>query len=266
MADILERIGKILVQAERTSNEHEQNLFFEKAQKLARQYSVELERARQAVTNKELRETPVNKRITIGERGKPLNAVFCELFMAIGRTQDLKFNIAHNSTYVIAFGFPSDIRIAEAIYAHVSVQMVDMANAFIKKGEWRDEMMWDERRVCHRPVHARVARRQFYEAFSMRVGSRLYSAKKEVDEKVAEEEVTVATDTGTTSTSTALVLKKKRVEIDEFYSQTSTARGSWGGNRNTYTSNTGHNAGTEAGGRARLSGQQSLPGARKQLG
>lgn len=264
----LEQIGKMLIQAERTDNEAEQNIFFEKAQKLASKYSVELEVARQAVTDKELREQPISKRIPIGDSGKPLNAVFCRLFMNIGEAQDLKFNIAHNSTYVIAFGFPSDIRIAEAMYAHVSVQMVEEANRFIKSGTWRGDTTYDYNTGRHKPVHARVARRCFYEAFSSRVGSRLRQAKRQQETEMAEQQVVVTNEEGVEeSTSTALVLKGKSVEVSDFYSRTSNARGSWkGGSGNTYTSTSGRSAGTSAADRARLGGQQSLPSQRKQIG
>jgi hypothetical protein len=261
--DITERIGKLLIQAERTNNEAEQNAFFEKAQKLASTYSVELEKARQAIAHHEKREDPINKRIQIGEPKKPLNAVFCSLMMEIGRAQDIKFNIAHNSTYVIAFGFPSDISVMEAMFAHISHQMVEMANAFIKAGEWRNDKTWDEKTWSWKPTHARVARRCFYEAFIERIGFRLAKAKREAERELQEKDTAdhVAAEAGT-----ALVLVKKREEVDGFYAKTSTARGSWRGGNNTYTSTTGSSSGRAAGDRARLGGQQSLPGARKQLG
>lgn len=257
------KIGKLLIQAERTTNEAEQNLFFEKAQKLASTYSVALEVARKTATNAEKRESPIQKRITIGEPGKPLNAVFCELFMDIGRAQDLVFNIAHNSTYVIAFGLPSDIRIAEALYAHIAPQMVRMADAYIKTGDWKGERTWDDRRWEYKPVTSRVARRCFYQAFSSRIGSRMRAAKREVEQAVADQQV--ITEEGVTST--ALVLANKEVEVRDFYKQTSTARGSWKGNRgNTAYSSAGSSAGTQAGSKARLGGEQSLPGGRKAIG
>lgn len=252
----VEKIGKLLILAERTDNEAEQNAFFEAAQRLASQYSVELEVARQAVTNKEKRETPTNKHIQIGERGKPLNATFCSLFMGIGRAQDLKFNIAHNSTYVIAFGFPTDIAITEAMYAHISIQMVEMANAFIKKGEWKTDTTWDEKTWSYKPVHARVARRCFYEAFTQRVGSRLMAAKHEAEASIVVPEA---------STSTELVIRGKQLDVSDFYKQKSTARGSWRGGNNTYHSSTGSSAGARAGDNARLGGQRGITGGKKAI-
>jgi hypothetical protein len=261
--DITERIGKLLIQAERTSNEAEQNAFFEKAQKLASTYSVELEKARQAIAHSEKREDPINKRITVGEPKKPLNAVFCSLIMEIGKAQDIKFNIAHNSTYVIAFGFPSDIRVMEAMYAHISHQMVEEANAFIKGGSWRGDTTYDYNTGTYKPTHSRVARRCFYEAFIQRIGFRLATAKREAERELQEKDTAdhVAEEAGT-----ALVLVRKREEVDGFYKKTSNARGSWRGGNNTYTSASGSSSGRAAGDRARLGGQQSLPGARKQLG
>jgi hypothetical protein len=271
MPDIVETIGKLLIQAERSSNEAEQDAYFKMAQKKASQYSVELEVARQSVTNKELRETPVSKKIQIGERGKPLNATFCELFMSIGRAQDLKFNIAHNSTYIIAFGFPSDIRVTEAMYSHVSVQMVEMANAFIKGGTWKGDTTWDARTFRHKPVHSRVARRCFYEAFTKRIGLRLREAKREAEKDLKDEMVSVTDGVGTdenadwNTVSKELVMKGKEVEVSDFYHRNSDARGSWKGSSNTYTSSSGYSSGRNAADNARLGGQQSLPGTRKKL-
>lgn len=260
---MIAKIGKLLVQAERTSNEAEQEAFFAKAQALASTYSVELEVARKTATRAEKRETPIQKTIDIGEPKKPLNAVFCSLFMDIGRAQDLKFNIAHNSTYVVAFGLPSDIRITEALYAHVAPQMIRMADAFIREGSWKGEETWCTGTYRMKPVTSRVARRCFYEAFISRIGMRLMQAKRETEAKLAEQ--MVKTEEG--EVSTALVLKGKEVEVSDFYKRTSTARGSWKGNRgNTANSNAGRRSGSDAGGRARLGGGSSLPGGRKAIG
>lgn len=259
----IQQIGKFLVQAERSTNENERDAYFAKAQELASKYSVELEVARKLATKAEKRETPIQKTIDIGEPKKPLNAVFCSLFMDIGRAQDIKFNIAHNSTYVVAFGLPSDIRIAEALYAHIAPQMIKEATTFVAAGSWRGEQTWCTGTYRMKPVTARVARRCFYEAFIGRVGSRLMQAKREVEANVADEVV----QTSDGEMSTALVLKGKEVEVSDFYKQTSTAKGSWKGNRgNTANSNAGRSGGHEAGGRARLGGGQSLPGGRKAIG
>ena len=269
MSDIIEKIGKMLVLAERASTEEEADAFFKKAQALASNYSVNLEIARQSVVNKELRETPTFKRIEIAEPGTQLRAVFCELFMAVGRAQDLKFTIAQNSTFVNAYGFPSDIRITEAIYAHVVGQMIEEAKKFIAKGEWRGETnrVWDDRewRYVEKKVNARVVKRQFYEGFTARIGQRLSEAKREVEKELADAKHNLGPgDDG--SVSTEVVLVRKRDEVNDFYSsKTGHIRGSWKGNTNTYTSAAGLRGGREAGNRARLGGQGALPGTRKGL-
>lgn len=264
---IIERIGKLLIQSERTNNEAEQDVFFKKAQELASRHSVELELARQAVTNKELLETPTHKRIQIAQDGTQLRPVFCELFMAIGGAQDLKFTIAHDSTYVNAYGFPSDIAITEAIYAHVVHQMMEECAAFIRGGTWRDEKVirYNRRTGAYeqKTINARVVKRQFFEAFSSRIGRRLREAKREAEAQ----KVTVTSSEGVTSESTgALVLVRKKDAVNDYYETNNNARGTWGGNRNTYTSNAGLSGGAAAGDRARLGGQRSLPGSRTALG
>jgi hypothetical protein len=264
--EILDKLAKVLTQAERAATNEEAEAFFQKAQLLASKYSIDLAMARAHTHNKEKREQPTQKRVQIGEKGKPLNATFCELFMSIGRANDLKFNIAHNSTYVIAFGFPSDIELTEALYAHISMQMIEMANEFIKGGTWKGDTTWDLNTYRYKPVHSRVARRCFYEAFTSRIGSRLREAKAQAEAEAKATEVQHYTAEEIASTGTDIVLKGKAVEVSDFYKSTSTARGSWrGGSGNTYTSNTGRSAGHSAANNARLSGQRGIGGGKKAI-
>jgi hypothetical protein len=211
----------------------------------------------------EQRETPVMKRIEIGEQGKPLNAVFCKLFMAIGRPQGITFNIAHNSTAVIAFGFPSDIAMAETFYEHISWQMIELGTQFVKAGSWRGETTWCTGTYRWKPVTARVAKRCFYENFIESISWRMVAANRKAEEEVAEEQV--ITEDGVTST--ALVLANKAVEVRDFYTEKSTAKGSWKGNKgNTANSSVGRRAGSQAGQNARLGGEKSIGGGRKAIG
>lgn len=65
---MLERIAKLLNQAENAANEAEAAAFMEKAQQLATTYSVDLAKARHVTKSKE-RTLPEQRTVVIGERG-----------------------------------------------------------------------------------------------------------------------------------------------------------------------------------------------------
>ena len=59
-----------------------------------------------------------------GESGKRGLRTYVQLFLAIGRANNLTCDIARDSTRVYAYGFESDIEAVEALYASLVVQMV----------------------------------------------------------------------------------------------------------------------------------------------
>lgn len=264
MSVILNRIAKVLALAESTDNEHEADAFMKKAQEMATQHSIELAVARRHVAKSQQRETPTMRTIEIGVSKSVGNAKMVELFLAIARTNDLTCNIAHNSTYVIAFGFPSDIEVVETLYMHIAHQMVGGANAYLKTGAHRDEVVYDPRTRRYRTPSGRAARLAFYDAFTSRIAARLQEAATAAENAI--ENARLADADEPESVGTALVLADKRAEISDFYANTSDARGSWrGGRSKVATPNSARAAGRKAGNSARLSAMPTLPGGKKSL-
>ena len=108
----------------------------------------------------------------------------------IGHANDVRFTIAYNSTYVTAYGFPSDIDVTEALYNSLSVQMVDSAERYLKTKAYRNDTIeyetygqwgpeWSEK-----PMDGRTARRSFYTAFRSEVTSRLLEAREKAADSV----------------------------------------------------------------------------------
>ena len=269
MSKILDKISKVLNQAENASTPEEAAAFMEMAQKMASMHAIDLAVARQQTAKREQREQPVQKRVTLGTAGQRSLKDYVSLFCAITRANDIKINIAHNSVYVILFGMPSDIEVAEALFNSLVVQMVSSSEEYLASGEYKKETYLAQVRVrnawgfhetdyVEKTMDGRVARRNFYEGFVYSIGDRLNKARKEaIAESVAVE---------VESTGTELVLAAKTAEVESFYSSTSNARGSYRGRSGGAYSSSSRSAGHSAGSNARLSSQGSLAGARQALG
>lgn len=267
MSKVMDTIAKLLAQAEGTDNEHEADAFLAEAQRRATVYSIDLAVARQHTAKRQQRETPIQRTITIGARGKMGNTKLVQLFLAAARANDVTCNIAHNNTYVIAFGFPADIEVAEAIYAHVSYQMVEAANAYLKTDDFREDAYWCERTWTWKQVSARTARLSFYESFIERIGSRLMEAKLSAEAAAIADEADETNEVPEAS-GTALVLADKKAEVKDFYTHHSEARGSWRGGRRTTAagSTAARTAGRQAGDAARLTAVPTLPHGKTAIG
>ncbi len=271
----LARIAALLRKAEGTDNEHEADAYLQAAQRLATLASVDLAVARAHTDARERRVTPVQRTVEIGEAGKRGLRTYVQLFLAIGRANDLICDVARNSTRVYAYGFATDIDATEALYASLVVQMVRASDGFIKSGEHTAETVVravrvevpDRRgrivsRTVHqrRPVHTTTARINFQEAFAARVGQRLLQARE------AARAEAVAADTGPRATGVALALRDREVELRGHYAAHSTARGSWAGNRASGGwSESSRRAGDRAGRTARLGGETAIGGSRPAL-
>jgi hypothetical protein len=280
MADkMLDKLAKILKQAENATTPEEVEAFMAKAQHLASVTAIDLAVARQHTAKREQREQPVHKVITIGEKRKQGNAHFIDLFRYIAQNNDVKIDIARNNTWVGAFGMPSDIEVVEVLYASLLFQMVEAANAWIKTGEYKKQKVW--RTVTKRdrwggtwrteeyaPMTAQTARKNFYVGFTNRVFYRLVEARKQAMQSLKDKTYTLPMDSSDpempyeVEVSAALVLKEKTEEINDFYKQKSTARGSWKGSSVSNHSTAARNAGDSAGRSARLGSAKAIGGQR----
>jgi len=273
----LSRIAALLRKAEGTDNEHEADAYLQAAQRLATQESVDLAVARAHTAQREQRAAPTQRSIDIGEPGKRGLRTYVQLFLAIARANNLTCDIARNSTRVFAYGFDTDIRAAEALYASLVVQMVRACDHYIKSKEYTQEIVarqvkvpgserYERRRglvadyeVVGKPVHATTARLNFQEAFAIRIGDRLSEAREEARRQAVDADEAA----GTAKVGVAIALRDKEIELADHYRATSTARGSWAGNRATggYSEHS-RRAGDRAGRAARLGGDQPIGGSR----
>jgi hypothetical protein len=242
---LVDRVGKLLAQAEGTDNEHEAAAFVERAQQLATEHAVDLELARARQRDRQQRgssEPLVQERLEVGQRGRRGNRHRVLLFSVIAAVNDVMVNVAHDSTYVLGFGHRSDLEVVERLWASLAVQMAAAAQRRMDSGEHRA---------------ARVSglswRLSFYDGFTEAVGERLQRARERAIAQSAER---LAQSTASTDAPSAeLVLRDKSARVQSFYESASDARGSWRG---------AWSGRTRASGAARASGRTD--GARADLG
>lgn len=242
---MLARIAALLRQAEGTDNAHEAEAFMAAAQRLATATSIDLAVARSHSAHRSAAQAPAQRTITIGDAGSRGLRTYVQLFAVIAAANDVRCDVASNSTFVYAYGFTEDIDATHALYASLVVQMVRACDAYLATG-------------AHRPTPTITARLNFQLAFGTRIGQRLSQARDEAKREVANDRARAP--------GTAIALRNKEIELHDFYRGASQARGTWRANSaKAGYSSAARRAGDRAGRRARLGDSPELPGARTPL-
>ncbi|WP_280397170.1 DUF2786 domain-containing protein [Nocardia carnea] len=274
---LLTRIGGLLRQAESTDNEHEAEAFMAAAQRLATRSSIDLAVARTHTRDRERGATLIQRMIPIGEPGRKGLRTYVQLFVAIADANDVRCDVARTSTQVYAYGFAADIDVCEALYSSLLVQMVQASDRYIKSGAYRSATMERVvverrrgrrvRRVVRVPVAGVTARLNFQMAFAARIGARLAAAKAEVQRAATTRDLHAAEPISEEQAAgTALALRGKELELADFYSRNSEARGTWRGpGTSTGYAPDARRAGDRAGRVARLGMAPELDAARGRL-
>ena len=281
----LERIAALLAQAEGTDNENEAAMFMAKAQALATARSIDLAVAR-AHTKGQQRTVPIQRSIRLGAKGTKGLGTYVTLVSGIAGANDVKIDIAHDSTVVYAFGYEEDIAQAEQIFTSVLGQMVGATNSFKKSGDWKEDTVYGKVRRLNedydpyarwgynpkyyysyeqKPIPWLSARLSFQDGYARRIGERLRAAQLEAKmARIAEYEAKAVEveDAGTPGTD--LVLANKQVEVQDVYQATSRARGSWRGSYSSRSS-VASGAGRSAANKANLGGQREIGGRKGEL-
>jgi hypothetical protein len=217
---LVDKVGKLLAQAEGTDNEHEAAAFVERAQQLATTHAVDLELARSRQAGRRGSGEPlVQERVDVGGRGKRGNRHRVLLFSAVARVNDVLVNVAHDSTYVLGFGHRADLEVVERLWASLAVQMTSAAERRLRAGEHRAS-----------GVAAQTWRLSFYAGGVAAVAERLQAARdRALTAASAPDGAAGSGEAASGSPSAALVLRAKAERVQEFYAGASQARGSWRG-------------------------------------
>jgi hypothetical protein len=241
---LVDRVGKLLAQAEGTDNEHEAAAFVERAQQLATEHAIDLELALSRQRARQHRgggEPLVQERMAVGERGKRGNRHRVLLYTVVAAANDVLVNVSHDSSYVLGFGHRTDLEVVERLWTSLAVQMAAAAQRRMDQGEHRTA-----------GVTGLSWRLSFYDGFIDAVGERLQRARES-----AIQHAQPAAQAG--EPSAALVLREKSERVQSFYETASDARGSWRGawSGRTRSSRAARDSGRTDGARADL-GQPGL--------
>lgn len=266
---MLERIAKLLAKAEAASTQAEAEIYFAKAQELATIHQISLAEAAAHHPDQKKKSVLTHRTIQIGKPGKQVNSHLVWLFSTIANSNDVTINIAHNSTYVVAFGHSDDIDTVELMWSRIAPTMIKLGEKYLATDEWRGETVYRAKRVKspywgydevwdYYPITKQSARASYYTGFRQALGDRL--AKQRQDTVKAAQKAHDDADDGI---STDLVLADKKALVQDYYKANSTARGSYrGGQRgSSYAS---RSAGYADGSKVSLGGA-SIGGQRKGL-
>ncbi|MDQ2738957.1 MAG: DUF2786 domain-containing protein [Actinomycetota bacterium] len=254
----LDRIAALLAKAESTDSEHEAAALMERAQMLASRDSIDLAVARNHRAKAERLAVLMQRVTTLGAPRQRGLRNLVKLYLGIAQANDVKVNIAHNSTYVIAFGFDSDIDVVDAMFASLSVQMAGACANYLRSGEYR---------IDDPEVHGSTARSNFCAAFADRISRRLTETRQRAEQEAIATTADVPVGGPAPAVaSVEIALREKAVEVTNFYGANSTARGSWRGGRvQTAWLSSAREAGQTAGDRARLGDERRIGEHRAQV-
>lgn len=204
---MLARIAALLRQAEGTDNPHEADAFMSTAQRLATAASIDLAVARSHAGNRSPAQAPTQRTITIGAAGTRGLRTYVQLFVLIAAANDVRCDVASNSTFVYAYGFAEDIDTSHALYASLVVQMVRASDAYLASG-------------AHRPTPTITARLNFQLAFGARVGQRLADAREQTRQEATKDRdrppgTAIACGTRTSSCMSTTVVPLRRAAPGE---------------------------------------------------
>lgn len=156
MTKMLDRVSKLLAKAENAGTPEEAETFMAKVQELATTNGIDLAVARLHQAKKERVQEPEERTLQVNPHNRRHNRKhFVELAMAICDVNDVEFLIGGTERALHMVGFPSDMDVVEALYTHLSIQMVLECDEALKKGQHKEvrrvlvtqpeEIPWDLR-------------------------------------------------------------------------------------------------------------------------
>jgi hypothetical protein len=156
MSKMLDKVSKLLAKAENAGTPEEAEAFMAKVQEMATTNGIDLAVARMHQAKKERVQEPEERTLRVNPNNRRHNRKhFIELAGAICEVNDVEYLISGTERALHMVGFPSDMDVVEALYTHLSIQMVIECDEALKKGENKEvrrvlvtqpeEISWDDR-------------------------------------------------------------------------------------------------------------------------
>lgn len=155
---VIEKILALQAMADSTPFGPEREAFSAAAQKIASANMITLEMAQRRASTTNRTEQPTRKHIVMGRKGIKGLYRSVNLFIGVAKANDVQVGIAFDSTYVVAYGFPSDIEVTELLFTHLVIQMHEASQDYLDKGEYKSDTYYNEKEGRYKRVDGRVAR------------------------------------------------------------------------------------------------------------
>lgn len=265
---MINRIAKLLNQAEHAATEAEAVAFFEKAQALATAHSISLARARLHTSDRRGPNEPINRTIQVGPPRRHANRHLVLLMVGIAAANDVTVDVARDSSFVVLYGFPDDLATCEAMWTRVATQMVRFADRYLATDAWREDwrVVRDSGRERLRPMTKQTARATYYQAFIAELATRIAAARRQAVLDAERDEAADPVPAPAGSTSTALALQAKQDAVARLHREQSRPRGRWNGRGTVIgVSESARDSGRRDARQVPLGDQPELPGAPRQV-
>lgn len=164
MSDMTDKIAALLRKAERTTNEHEAEAFFTKAQELAAKHAIDLMVARQRMHEGEADPLGSLGRTTV-KLGSSYERADITLLHVIAEVNDCKAVWMRGMKMGALYGYETDRVNVELLYTSLLMHVSREALAYGRQSHLKGMELY-------------VARRTFREAFADRIGTRLKEARR----------------------------------------------------------------------------------------
>lgn len=237
-------IADLLARAEGSDSPSERELALARAQKEAARHGIDLAEAAYANLAAGRAPEPEERTVTLGTPRTPGLRTFAALYLTVAEVNGIKCLISRDSSRIFAHGMPTDLDMAETLYASLLVQMDTGAEEWLATGTYLRE-----RTRTGAAPNKGVARRSFRKGFTARTAALLITAAHEAkEEALAEAALTQRAHghPGTAMTSTALALRAKEKAVEDYHQQVIRDQGirsTWRPRDHASTSPTGYRAG-----------------------
>ena len=206
----IEKIQKLMVQAEGAGTEAEAKVFADKALALSSQYNIELATARAHLSKSERDRVLVRREFVLGEPGKHGLHARASWAARVAVLYGARADVRANLTAVILYGTVAQVDLLEVLFNHIFIQMEQATR--VANGKHRADGM-----------PGRFSSNSFHQGYLNTV---YWRVQESLPKEAADFDAETATVEEVKVNAGAVALREQGVEVADFYKAKSNARGS----------------------------------------